>query len=128
VGQEHGLTLNTILQGMWGVLLGKLTGLDDVVFGSVVSGRGADLPGVEQMVGLFINTVPVRVRLNAGEKLSGLWSTIQQGQSELLGHQHLGLADIQRAAGLGHLFDTLMVFETTRYPPRASRAKPRTFG
>ncbi|MFC5157086.1 condensation domain-containing protein, partial [Streptomyces amakusaensis] len=60
--RARGLTVNTLVQGAWAVLLGVLTGRDDVVFGSTVSGRPPELAGVESMVGLFINTVPVRVR------------------------------------------------------------------
>ena len=55
------MTLNTLLQAAFGVLLGRLSGRDDVVFGVTVSGRPAELAGVEQMVGLFINTLPLRL-------------------------------------------------------------------
>jgi len=72
LARERGLTLNTIVQGLWAVLLGHLTGRDDVVFGVTVSGRPAELAGVEQMVGLFINTLPLRVRLHPGEPLGAL--------------------------------------------------------
>ncbi|MGW4631045.1 condensation domain-containing protein, partial [Streptomyces rubiginosohelvolus] len=60
-----GVTLNTLVQCAWGVLMGRMTGQDDVVFGAVVSGRTPEVPGVESMIGLFINTVPVRVRMDA---------------------------------------------------------------
>ncbi|RJL21417.1 non-ribosomal peptide synthetase, partial [Bailinhaonella thermotolerans] len=110
----RGLTLNTVFQAAWGVLLSRLTGRDDVVFGATVSGRPADLPGVEDAVGLFINSVPVRVRLTPGEPLSALLDRLQAEQAELFAHHHLGLADIQRAAGAARLFDTMMVMEN--YP------------
>ncbi|GHF71761.1 amino acid adenylation domain-containing protein/non-ribosomal peptide synthase protein (TIGR01720 family) [Amycolatopsis bartoniae] len=106
--REQGLTVNTVVQALWGQVLGRLTGREDVVFGATVSGRPADLPGVDSMIGLFINTVPVRVRTE--EPLSAL----QAAQSGLLDHQYLGLTEIQRAAGGGDLFDTLVVFEN--YP------------
>ncbi|WP_158881412.1 non-ribosomal peptide synthetase [Amycolatopsis anabasis] len=112
--RSRGLTVNAVVQGAWSLLLSGLTGRDDVVFGATVSGRPAELPEVESMVGLFINTVPVRVRLRAGESLAGLFGRIQAEQAELLEHQHLGLADIQRAAEQRSLFDTLVVFES--YP------------
>ncbi|MGJ3561527.1 condensation domain-containing protein [Streptomyces sp. INA 01156] len=64
--REHGLTLNTLLQGAWAVVLGRLTGRDDVVFGGTVSGWPPQVPGVESMIGLFINTLPVRVRIVPG--------------------------------------------------------------
>ncbi len=111
MARSRGLTLNTVVQGLWGVLLGRLTGRDDVVFGVTVSGRPAELAGVERMVGLFINTVPLRVRLCPGETLAGLLAGVQQSQSLVLGFHHAGLADIQRAVGAGELFDTLLVFE-----------------
>ncbi|MET0234049.1 MAG: amino acid adenylation domain-containing protein, partial [Kibdelosporangium sp.] len=110
----RGLTLNTVMQGAWGMLLGWLTGRDDVVFGATVSGRSPDLPGVAEMIGLFINTVPVRVRLPAGETVSTVLTRLQDEQARLTGHHHLGLVDIQRAAGTGELFDTLVVVEN--YP------------
>jgi len=114
VVRRHGLTLNTALQGLWAVTLGRLTGRADVVFGVTVSGRPADLTGVEDMVGLFINTVPLRVRLDPGVTLAQQLLAIQDGQASLLSAQHVGLAEIQRVAGTGTLFDTLVVFEN--YP------------
>ena len=59
--REQALTLNTLMQTAWGILLGRLTGRDDVVFGVTVAGRPAELAGVEHMVGLFINTLPLRL-------------------------------------------------------------------
>ncbi|MEU8820498.1 amino acid adenylation domain-containing protein [Actinoplanes sp. NPDC048796] len=110
----HGLTLNTVVQGAWALLLAEVTGRTDVVFGATVSGRPAALAGVEDMVGLFINTVPVRVRLRPEESWPELLRRVQAEQAALLDHQHASLAGIQRRAGLGDLFDTLTVFES--YP------------
>ncbi|MEU0922802.1 non-ribosomal peptide synthetase [Streptomyces malaysiensis] len=112
--RSRGLTLNTLVQGVWAVLLGRLTGRRDVVFGGTVSGRPPEIPGVESMVGLFINTLPVRVVLRPEETLSGLLARVQEQQSALMAHQHLGLHQVQRLAGTGELFDTLTVFEN--YP------------
>ncbi|MFF4591812.1 non-ribosomal peptide synthase/polyketide synthase [Amycolatopsis sp. NPDC001319] len=114
LARERGLTVNTLVQTAWGLLLASLTGRTDVVFGATVAGRPPELPGVERMLGLFINTVPVRVRHDPAEPLSALLERVQEEQSALLPHQHVGLADIQREAGLGELFDTLVVFES--YP------------
>ncbi|MFL6248597.1 MAG: amino acid adenylation domain-containing protein, partial [Thermoanaerobaculia bacterium] len=114
MARVHGCTQNTILQGLWAVLLARLTGRDDIVFGVTVSGRPAELAGVERMVGLFINTLPLRVVLRPAEKLSRLFARIQEEQTRLMSVQHAGLADIQRAAGIGQLFDTMVVFEN--YP------------
>ena len=61
--REQALTLNTVMQAAWGILLGRLSGRDDVVFGVTVAGRPAELAGVEHMVGLFINTLPLRMQL-----------------------------------------------------------------
>ncbi|MFZ2526336.1 MAG: amino acid adenylation domain-containing protein [Rhodococcus sp. (in: high G+C Gram-positive bacteria)] len=112
--RARGVTVNTVVQTAWGVLLGALTGRTDVVFGAVVSGRTPDVRGVESMIGLFINTVPVRVRMNAAETIAELLTRIQAEQNAVMDHQHIGLPDVQRAMGVGELFDTLLVFEN--YP------------
>ncbi|WP_165949771.1 non-ribosomal peptide synthetase, partial [Micromonospora sp. KC207] len=115
LARERGVTLNTVLQAAWGVLLGYLTGRDDVVFGTPVAGRPPDLPGVDQMVGLFLNTLPVRVRTGPGEAFGDLLTRLHDEQSTLVPHQYLGLGAVQRlAGGQGTLFDTLYVFEN--YP------------
>ncbi|MFD0523173.1 amino acid adenylation domain-containing protein [Paractinoplanes durhamensis] len=114
VARAQGRTLNTVVQGCWALILGELTGRDDIVFGSTVSGRPATLPGAEDMVGLFINTVPVRVRPRPADTWAGFLARIQAEQATLLDHQHLGLATVQRLGGIGPLFDTLLVFES--YP------------
>ncbi|MGA5817918.1 amino acid adenylation domain-containing protein [Kitasatospora sp. NPDC094028] len=113
--RSQGLTVNTVVQAVWAVLVGSLTGQDDVVFGTTVSGRSPEVPGIESMVGLFINTLPVRVRLDPAETIGRLLNRVQAEQTLLMEHQHLGLADIQRLAGTGgELFDTLLLFEN--YP------------
>ncbi|WP_069758816.1 non-ribosomal peptide synthetase [Streptomyces sp. LUP47B] len=111
LARRLGVTANTLVQTAWSVLLSRTTGRNDVVFGATVSGRPATLPGVESMVGLFVNTVPVRVRLRPDRSLSDLMRDVQGGCVSLLDHHHLGLADIQRTTGLPELFDTLVVFE-----------------
>ncbi|MFH8344483.1 amino acid adenylation domain-containing protein [Streptomyces sp. NPDC018045] len=125
LARRHGLTVNTVVQGAWAMLLARLSGRDDVVYGTTVAGRPPELPGVESTVGLFINTVPVRVRLDAGQPVVELLKDVQARQSALLPHQHLGLADIQKHAGPGAGFDTLVVYEN--YPrPAAESAAPGT--
>ncbi|MEU6587293.1 amino acid adenylation domain-containing protein [Nocardia sp. NPDC046763] len=111
---ELNVTLNTLIQTSWAVLLGRLTGRSDVVFGATVSGRPADLPGVESMVGLFINTVPVRIRVDDQLSIEGLLQRVQRDQAELLEHHHVGLTEIQGLAGAGAEFDTMVGFES--YP------------
>ena len=117
--RTRGLTLNTFIQAAWGLLVGRLSGRDDVVFGITVAGRPPEIAGIETMVGLFINTLPLRVKLPAWKRLDALLQEMQESQSRLLAHQHLGLAEIQGLAGLGELFDTLVVFEN--YPVDPSR-------
>ncbi|WP_257133378.1 condensation domain-containing protein, partial [Streptomyces sp. ms184] len=76
-----------------------------------VSGRTPEVPGVESMIGLFINTVPVRVRMDAGDTWADLAARVQAEQADLLPHQHESLTSTQRAAGPGSLFDTVVAFE-----------------
>ena len=109
-----GVTVNTIVQAAWGILLGRLTGRADVVFGATVAGRPPELPGAEDTVGLFISTIPVRVRCAPDRTIAAVLTQLQDAQAGLIEHQHLGLAAIQREAGLGELFDSLIVFEN--YP------------
>ncbi|XVQ85649.1 non-ribosomal peptide synthase/polyketide synthase [Microbispora siamensis] len=112
--RSHGLTLNTLVQGVWSLLLSVRTGRDDVVFGATFSGRSSGRAGVESAVGMFINTLPVRVTLRPAETLLDLLVRVQDEQSSLIDVQHLGLNHVQRLAGLGELFDTLTVVEN--YP------------
>ncbi len=112
--RARGLTLNTVMQGCWAVLLGRLTGKRDVAFGAVSSGRPAELPGMESMVGLFLNTLPVRVRLDPKSSLAELLARLQEDQFDLAPHHHLGLADVQQLVGVGELFDTVVSFHN--YP------------
>uniref|UniRef100_UPI00117D2F7D non-ribosomal peptide synthetase n=1 Tax=Streptomyces viridosporus TaxID=67581 RepID=UPI00117D2F7D len=119
--RAHGLTLNTLLQGAWSVVLSRLTARDDVVFGGTVSGRPPQVPGVESMVGLFINTLPVRVRIVPGESAVAFLTRLQDEQARLMEHQHIGLADVQRIAGIGELFDTITVLEN--YPLDPARLR-----
>ncbi|WP_283478158.1 non-ribosomal peptide synthetase [Rhodococcus sp. H29-C3] len=109
-----GVTINTVVQAVWGILLGRLTGRADVVFGATVSGRPADLAGVESMVGLFINTLPVRVDVGDGHSRAETLVRLQGQQADLLDHHYVGLTEIQQRIGVDRLFDTLLVFES--YP------------
>ncbi|MFI5502170.1 amino acid adenylation domain-containing protein [Nocardia asteroides] len=107
-----GVTVNTVVQAAWGLLIARLVDRDDVVFGATVSGRPAALPGVERMVGLFLNAIPVRVRMRPGDTVADLLRRLQHDQAELLDHHHLGLGEIQEIAGIDALFDSLVVFES----------------
>ncbi|WP_449619236.1 amino acid adenylation domain-containing protein, partial [Rhodococcus cercidiphylli] len=121
---RRGSTLNTLVQTAWGIVLATLTGREDVVFGATVSGRPPEVPGIEGMIGLFINTLPVRVTLDRAETLGALVDRVQAEQAALLDHHYLGLTDIQRAAGAGVAFDTLTVFES--YPVDRAGASAAT--
>ncbi|GAA2719182.1 alpha/beta fold hydrolase [Actinocorallia aurantiaca] len=113
------ITLNTIFQLAWGLVLGCETGRTDVLFGGVVSGRPPELPGVASMVGLLINTLPVRVRTRPGDTVREALRRLQDEQTELMPHQHLSIAEIQRLTRVGALFDTIIVLENYPYDPSA---------
>ncbi|MFK0195707.1 amino acid adenylation domain-containing protein [Kitasatospora sp. NPDC090308] len=112
---RRGLTVNTVFQGGWAILLGRLTGRSDVLFGSVVSTRPAALPGVEEIVGPFLNTLPVRAVLDPADPVDAHLQRVQDAQAALRDHDHLGLAEMldgnPALAGLGEPFDTALVFE-----------------
>ncbi|MEU4312347.1 amino acid adenylation domain-containing protein, partial [Nocardia sp. NPDC024068] len=110
-GREHRLTMNTLLQGAWSMVLAEQLGRTDVVFGAVVSGRPADLPGVAGMVGLFSNTVPVRMTLDPHRPAADQLAGFQQTTLDMQNQGFLGLATVERAAGVGRLFDSLVVYE-----------------
>lgn len=115
VSRENNITLNTILQTAWGVLLQKINYTNDVMFGNVVSGRPPEIPGIEAMVGLFINTLPMRVTTNEGETFNSLCRKIQKQYAEHLENQHLPLFKIQSESPLKNkLIDHVIAFEN--YP------------
>jgi amino acid adenylation domain-containing protein/non-ribosomal peptide synthase protein (TIGR01720 family) len=111
------VTLNTVVSACWARLLAVYSGSDDVVFGVTVSGRPAELEGFEHMVGLFINTLPSRVRLKPDQPLGDWLRDLQAQQAAMRAHEHTRLVDIQRESQLRageSLFDALFVFEN--YP------------
>jgi amino acid adenylation domain-containing protein len=117
LARKHRLTLNTVVQGAWALLLGQYSGDPEVVFGVTMSGRTAPLQGIESMVGLFVNTLPVRVALPPNERLVPWLQSLQSQWTELRQHEHCPLEEVQRASDLPPatpLFETLYVFEN--YP------------
>lgn len=130
LGRRRGVTVNTIVQGAWAAVLAESTGRADVVFGATVSGRPADLAGVEMMVGLFSNTIPVRLTIAEDQPLWEQLARLQDDQLTVQDHEHTSLAEIERIAGLGQLFDTLVVFENfpNRQQPRPDADEPRITG
>jgi amino acid adenylation domain-containing protein len=111
--RDRGLTMNTVFQGALGLAMGAVTGQSDVVFGSTVTGRPPEVPGIERMAGMFLNTVPVRVRqdLSRAEPVAAMLARLQAEQSRLIAHHHLGLVDIRSAVGQAELFDAHMSYQ-----------------
>ncbi len=120
---RNGLTLNTAVLFAWAVVLGRLTDRRDVVFGTVVSGRPEHLPGVETMVGLFINAVPVVHQVSSTASVVEQCARLQRESSAMRDIGYLSLSEIQREHGRGTLFDTLFVFENA---PIADAIRPVT--
>ncbi len=114
LARSHQTTLNTVLQCAWAQLLMWLTGRHDVAFGITVSGRPAEVLGADSMVGLLINTVPVRAKVTSATTTAALLEQLQTAHNHTLEHQHLALRDIHRITGHDQLFDTLFVYEN--YP------------
>ncbi|MCP3014693.1 amino acid adenylation domain-containing protein [Nocardiopsis dassonvillei] len=115
--RAHGLTVNAVVQGAWALLLSAYSGRADVVFGATTSGRPDDMPGVEAAVGLFINTLPVRVAVDPAEPVARWLRRLQEDQARSRAQDHLSLARVQAEAGLPGdtpLFDSVVVFEN--YP------------
>jgi thioesterase domain-containing protein/acyl carrier protein len=112
--REHELTLNTLVQGAWALLLGRYAGTGDVVFGSIFSGRPPELPGSETMLGMFVNNLPVRARVIPESPLVPWLRELQAGLVESRRHEHAPLARVREwseVAGGRRLFDTLVVFQ-----------------
>ncbi|MBB5857514.1 non-ribosomal peptide synthase/polyketide synthase [Amycolatopsis umgeniensis] len=113
--RRHHLTLNTIVQGAWAVLLARYSGESEVCFGATVSGRPVELPGADDIPGLFINTLPVRVKLDSGRGLADWLRELQAAQAESRRFGHVGLPRLQSwSDDGGSLFDSIVVFEN--YP------------
>ncbi len=111
------LTVNTLAQGAWAILLHQCTGDREVLFGATVSGRPTELPGSDVMVGLFINTLPVRVALPPDAKVGDWLASLQEQNSLLRQYEWTPLSKIQRwseISGERTLFDSIVVFEN--YP------------
>jgi amino acid adenylation domain-containing protein/non-ribosomal peptide synthase protein (TIGR01720 family) len=115
--RQHRLTLNTLVQGAWALLLSRYSGEKDVLFGTTVSGRPPELPQVERIVGLFINTLPVRVDVNGEMQIIPWLQQLQAQQVEREQYSYSSLVDIQGWSSVPRgtsLFESLLVFEN--YP------------
>lgn len=117
IARQNRLTLNTVVQGAWSLLLSRYSGEDDIVFGTTLSGRPADLRGVERMVGMFINTLPVRVKIDEDAHLLPWLQQLQTQLLELRQYEYSSLARVQRWSEVEPgqpLFESIVVFEN--YP------------
>jgi non-ribosomal peptide synthase protein (TIGR01720 family) len=117
LARNNQLTLNTIVQGVWAIFLGHYSGTHDTMFGVTVSGRPAALAGVEQIVGLFINTLPLRVKLSPDAGIVDWLKRVQQQSVELRQHEHTRLVDVQRWSEVSRslpLFESIVAFDN--YP------------
>ncbi|MFE7430523.1 amino acid adenylation domain-containing protein, partial [Streptomyces sp. NPDC057545] len=118
MAREHGLTLNTVVQGAWALLLARYAGETDVCFGATVSGRHADLPGIESTVGNFLNTLPVRTDTGGSGSVVDWLRGLQAEQVEAHRFEHLSLSGIRECATElpqgNELFESIVVFEN--YP------------
>ncbi|MFP5265511.1 MAG: amino acid adenylation domain-containing protein [Blastocatellia bacterium] len=112
--RQHQITLNTLIQAAWGLLFSCYSNEKDIVFGATVSGRPADLPGVESMVGVFINTLPVRVRVDDEEMLLSWLKRLQAQQAEMRQYDYSPLSQVQSWSEVPRgrrLFDSIVAFE-----------------
>ena len=117
LAKKHHLTLNNLIQGAWGLLLSRYSGETDIVFGATVSGRPANFAKVESMVGLFINTLPIRLQVSSDTELLPWLKDLQSQQVEQEQYAYYSLADIQNCSDIPadmSLFESILVFEN--YP------------
>ncbi|MDG0873756.1 amino acid adenylation domain-containing protein [Paenibacillus thiaminolyticus] len=115
VAKERLVTVNTLLQAAWGVMLQKYNGTNDAVFGSVVAGRPAEIPGIESIIGLFINTVPVRVTSEGDTVFADLMAKLQERALESGRYDYYPLYEIQaRSVQKQNLINHIIAFEN--YP------------
>ncbi|PCE21514.1 non-ribosomal peptide synthetase, partial [Burkholderia ubonensis] len=124
LARDAGVTPSTVFDAAWALLLARSGVGADVAFGVTLSGRSSGAPGADAMIGLFINTLPLRVTLAPAQTVRTLLGRVQQALAELLSSEHERLPDILRAAGAetNDLFDTLVVFEN--YPVDGDFAAP----
>lgn len=121
--RQHRLTLNTLVQGAWAILLQRYSGVEDVLFGITVAGRPANLLGVDDMVGLFVNTLPLRVRVSLYTELLPWLRQLQERQIESLHYAYSSLVQMQGWSEVPRgnaLFESILVFEN--YPVAITQA------
>ncbi|HYC29174.1 MAG TPA: condensation domain-containing protein, partial [Chitinophagaceae bacterium] len=110
------VTLSTLLECVWAIVLGRYNNTTDVLFGKIVAGRPSEIDGIESMVGLFINTIPSRIKYEKGMAFKELLQQVQEQVLESEHHQYHSLAGIQKASKLGNkIFDHIFAFENYPY-------------
>jgi len=137
LARSRQLTLNTLVQGAWALLLARASGERDVVFGAVTSGRPADLRGAEEMLGVFLNTLPLRARLDETTPAAEWLRALQAGQLAAREHEHTPLVDVQGWSEIPRgqaLFQSILAFENypvdeaLRRPDRELEVRDARFG
>ncbi len=117
LARKNRVTLNTLIQAAWGILLNRYSMQDDIVFGVTLSGRPMDLPGADEMIGLFINTLPVRIKLSDNDSLQDIIQALQSQSLKIQEYGYSFLPDVKACSALPNktnLFETLVIFEN--YP------------
>ncbi|MEO1619995.1 MAG: alpha/beta fold hydrolase [Cyanobacteria bacterium J06632_3] len=123
----HRLTLNTLLQGLWSIILSECSGQSDVLFGATVSGRQADLAGIESVVGLLINVLPVRVQVSAQRSLIDWLQVLQTKQAKISAYAYASPTQIQSWSECSErLFNSLLVIENYPIQKKKSAEGDRT--
>lgn len=125
LARQHGLTVNTVMQGVWALLLSRYSGDEDVVFGITVSGRPPDLAGIEAMVGLFINTLPLRVRVSPQASFWPWLQDIQAQNSQLRQYEHTSGGQVHQWSEMPRslpLYESILVFENYPVDPALLRS------
>ncbi len=112
--RRTGLTLNTLIQGAWGLTVAGASGNDDVVFGITITHRPHHIANIDKMGGIFINSLPKRIRITPGQKITDYLAAIQADQALIKRHEQVALPDIQILSdipGGEPIFQTLLIFE-----------------
>ncbi|WP_216587245.1 non-ribosomal peptide synthetase, partial [Streptomyces brasiliscabiei] len=123
--RAHGLTMNTVLNAAWGLVLAGATGRTDIAFGTTVAGRPSEVPDVENVIGMFLNTVPARIAFDPREPVVGLLRRIQGERLAVMPFEHLGLGVLQAESGHRRLFDTLFVLRNADTDERLAELRER---
>ena len=112
ISVKYGVTISNIMESAWGILLQHYSRCNDVVFGKVVSGRNANIPGIEQMIGLFINTIPERIKCHQDMTVEELWNDVKNQAVSSGKYDYCSLAEVQNVSDKGnYLINTLYVYE-----------------